>query len=1403
MVLSLMAPPPSPGIAVNAVAASNLLPPLDSSHGRLMRKTAEKCLHHLLVSRITWMADDRALCDTTTCALAADNESNGNVEETSVGKGKNASTAAMERRNSDANAKENCPSRIAGPAYLTVESVLAAANADSIDVRCRAIRLLSRLVSSRRNAVALGAAAIPVLSRLIAWWLRTRNDPEADRTPRAVETTSSERKKRKSTVAKAGGMKKGTAAPPPAAKEEMGAEAEEAMEALRMEAKRLEESDGTRVLRDEALAYTLGVLVQLAESGGGVRAAIGADTVVDLLAKIIKVMPCTPEQFFSDSVTSKPSVTDGEEKNMNNPRKEGVDQSLTVDGKIQASQNVNQSPIEHPPDKPDISLDLTATTSDRYSTPRHKFCWRRAKSRDPTVEVFSPLDWDWDFELSPSHEPTQPGIVLRAVVFRVLITLAEGFDPCADITPQAMASPSAAGGKNGTAAAAALTAGTSAANGADSAHSVLRHTLTVCLDLLSVDVVHDKTDHKTFGGDGGDGDMGGGSEKSPKDDVPHIDGVHVKTTVVTADALLGVPVSPSEELVHEDVRQGCLRLLASLLRMGSVAREGLISAADTHRGGWSQLLIRSCPGKESAATSDVVTEAWKKPETFRCWNFGDTNESSWRSLQAALPYVRAVSALLGPLRNLDAPTTHVMAALVALRRLCAEGEHEPGGAKPESSPEGEPPLPTSRHGTTGALVDTIAGVAVGVGAVVPLVSIWGCAAAAAGEGTLPSETVGMVDECQGLIDYLIRRGHAREAYWSSLPSVKPSPSALSNKTQSKSAKAQAKKGKGGTKDGQDLVAAAATKSDTVHEAVPPPPPPLGRDDPNLGPNRTTWASLLNARVDDQRTQTSATTALLMATIMGLETGIGNLLVAGVDPNVRGTDGRTPLMCALAQGMDKAVRGLVDAGADVDAVDLHGSSVLKAAFLCPPRWIMRNIMRRRRSDSITAMAAAAAAGEEAAAALALGGAADFTSVGSTRRVSTTRTDHSTDSTATGRPRSRSRSGSVDVGRSRSRPGSLTMGGRRKSSLGRAVSFSEVDDGVASGAAASLNDRRRRFSRTSSMSAVDSARAALRAAARTEHAGPLKTPRGTLVVQGDARMVRYILACGADPNVSGGEGDFPLHWATTGTELTVRIMNQCVRIVTGTGNGTGSGTGSGTTSTVSDEGTITNHQMSSRASDKSSIVNLAAAGGSESCELVDDLTLLKVLVNAGSSLDACNPEGMTALHCAVIVDRPDLAGVLLDAGASPNVSDSLGCLPLHYACLCATAGYHELAERLLALGMGRPLNKGVFQDHRKVRRVAATRLEITCFPCTNSLQSSYASLFDSRWSHKCRALLRPFEYGIFTKCMNILHYRMKHPKQNGQKTYQHCLVTEDPTHPLMVLVLPCIPCRRLLRSRHLAP
>ena len=1323
-----------------SVVAGAPLPP-DTAHGRLMRKTAEKCLHHLIVSRVTWMADDRALCDTSmqpetktdVCSREAEsNISTENLDQTS-NSGSGIKSGRKKRGTND-------PLPTPGPAYLTVEAVLAAANADSIDVRRRAIRLLSRLVSSRRCAMALGVSAVPSLGRMIAWWLRTLDNPDAHRTPGAPELTPPQSAKPAS-GGKAGSSRASKAAAAAAtAKDE--AEGEIAMAAALLDAKLLEESDRTTVLRDEALAYALNVMLEVVKSGRDERAAIGEDANVALLVSVLERLPCTADEFYAEP-PGRPSPTvagNASGQTLTSPAFSAASTNIPAAGEktlteanagqgadgaglshtsSHATDNETLAPDDRPSSRPGTALDLSSTFR-RKSTinPRRFYCWRGENSRDPEVALFSPLDWGWDFQVSQSQQPIQPGLILRAAALRVLLEVVDGYDPTVEAAgtggvTASVPSKASTGGAARAAAGAELTAKSDAAG----ARSVLSRALPACLDLLSVDVYRTNG----YGDDVAAKGLAGGS--SNNNTTNNDDGTAAASTEpgqqerarsspkpakITVNMVSGLPVPPFEELVHEEIVVACLRLVSSLLRLGGIAREALVSVADTHRNTW-RTIFEEDRQRISPTTTTTTTKAnkpastagvagtsggcsgkgqrWVTPKTFCSWDL--RGEGDMKPLRAALPYVRTISVFLMPLRNPDAPVTNIMAALIALGRLCSEGEHEVGGTQPEPLPadcDSFPPLPSSKEGTTGVLVDTLAGVVVSMGALVPLVSIWGCAVAAAGSGDLPPDITGMINECQTLIDYLIRRGLVRESFWSSLPSLEQIAEAKAAAIEAATPKKTERKSKGagkGAKGGKGFSSAPAPEPEVeVKPVVPPPPPvPAGRPDPNLGPDQACWRKLLNARADEQRTQTFGTTALLMATITGLETAVGSLLLAGADANVRGYDGQSPLMCALGQGMDEAVRGLVEAGADVDAVNLQGSNVLKCAFLCPPRQVMLNIIHQRSEvRGVGTSVGSCSAGLE-------------NGPPSSRRNSARSTADGSPpggGVPAGRARTRTRRGSLNISRSRGRSGSLTKIHRR-SSFGRAISFDE-NGRVRTVVAPGSSDWRRQ-PRVSSATARDRARAALQDSGRRQSALPLKTPRGTTVVQGDSRMVPYILACGADPNVSSGTGDFPLHWAVIGTELTVRVMNQNVRIVAA----------GGVANSVATGGKSGNQTETEPGVDKSNACRETPRVEDGKTGQEEDLALLKVLVGAGSALDMCNRNGMTALHTAVIAGRGVLAGALLDAGASPNVSDTLGCLPLHYACLRAFRGYTDLARRLLALGMGRPLDKGVHRDDRKVSEV----------------------------------------------------------------------------------------------------
>ena len=74
---------------------------------------------------------------------------------------------------------------------------------------------------------------------------------------------------------------------------------------------------------------------------------------------------------------------------------------------------------------------------------------------------------------------------------------------------------------------------------------------------------------------------------------------------LTVNMVSGLPVPPCEELVHEEIRLVCLRLVGSLLRLGGIAREALVSVADTHRNIWRTTLEedRNCVALNTTTTT--------------------------------------------------------------------------------------------------------------------------------------------------------------------------------------------------------------------------------------------------------------------------------------------------------------------------------------------------------------------------------------------------------------------------------------------------------------------------------------------------------------------------------------------------------------------------------------------------------------------------------------------------------------------------------------------------------------------------------------------------------------------------------------------------------------------------------
>lgn len=73
--------------------------------------------------------------------------------------------------------------------------------------------------------------------------------------------------------------------------------------------------------------------------------------------------------------------------------------------------------------------------------------------------------------------------------------------------------------------------------------------------------------------------------------------------------------------------------------------------------------------------------------------------------------------------------------------------------------------------------------------------------------------------------------------------------------------------------------------------------------------------------------------------------------------------------------------------------------------------------------------------------------------------------------------------------------------------------------------------------------------------------------------------------------------------------------------------------------------------------------------------------KMIEEEGVSPDACNADGVTALHCAAASANYPMVEYLLEAGANVNVADDHGWTPLHSA---AYNNHHETVELLLAYG-----------------------------------------------------------------------------------------------------------------------
>jgi len=104
------------------------------------------------------------------------------------------------------------------------------------------------------------------------------------------------------------------------------------------------------------------------------------------------------------------------------------------------------------------------------------------------------------------------------------------------------------------------------------------------------------------------------------------------------------------------------------------------------------------------------------------------------------------------------------------------------------------------------------------------------------------------------------------------------------------------------------------------------------------------------------------------------------------------------------------------------------------------------------------------------------------------------------------------------------------------------------------------------------------------------------------------------------------------------------------------------------------------------------------------MLNDADLAEVLLNHGAEPDIADDRGRTALHYAVFNDRCGIAEILISRGASLTAVDKLGHTPL---CLSARDGYVEMSELLIKNGADTnfqnndngitPLHRAVCEGH----------------------------------------------------------------------------------------------------------
>lgn len=189
-------------------------------------------------------------------------------------------------------------------------------------------------------------------------------------------------------------------------------------------------------------------------------------------------------------------------------------------------------------------------------------------------------------------------------------------------------------------------------------------------------------------------------------------------------------------------------------------------------------------------------------------------------------------------------------------------------------------------------------------------------------------TISISDKVVGkeLLSYLINRAITREQFWTD---------ALDKKLKALPIDPKTGKPVLPKKDGKDSK--ADKKKDP--KAVPPIieevvyyfDPSSEYPDPNHGPTKSFWITLLNQQCYDVHLFCEYSTCLISAIQSELFDIALSLIDNGVDVNLDDNYGRVPLMYGLIVGDERIIKRLITAHADLNVIDYEGNPLVKYSF----------------------------------------------------------------------------------------------------------------------------------------------------------------------------------------------------------------------------------------------------------------------------------------------------------------------------------------------------------------------------------------------------------------------------------------------------------------------------------------